>query len=148
MIHVLIIVYIYGIIGVILCVAMNTWKVPLVVDILMVRNWFRVYWIIRRMKYTLFYWLIKKHWILSYFGIWDWGVVVLNFEGMETLKRKIFCERYCDVLTLIWLKNTIFANKTSPGLNIIMAIKKLLYFPQPLYYLFGEKLVWCNISIT
>ena len=68
MIYVLIIVYIYGIKGVILYVDMNTWKVPLVVDISMVRNWFEVYWIIKRIKYTLFYWLIKKHWTLSYLG--------------------------------------------------------------------------------
>ena len=43
MIHVLIIVYIYGIMGVILYVVMNTWKVPLVVDISMVKNWSEVY---------------------------------------------------------------------------------------------------------
>ena len=51
---------------VILYVVMNTWKVPLVVDISMVRNWFKVYWIIKSIKYTLFCWLIKEHWILSY----------------------------------------------------------------------------------
>ena len=66
MIHVLIIVYIYGIMVVILCVVMNTWKVPLVVDISMVKDWIKVYWIIKRIKYTLFYWLIKEDWILSY----------------------------------------------------------------------------------
>ena len=65
MIYVLIIVYIYGIIGVILYAAMNTWKVPLVVDISMVKNWSEVYWIIRRVKYSLFYWLIKGDWILG-----------------------------------------------------------------------------------
>ena len=148
MIHVLIIVYIYGIMVVILCVVMNTWKIPLVVDISMVKNWSEVYWIVRRVKYTLFYWLIKKHWILSYFGIWDWGVVVVIFKGMETLECKIFWGLDCDVLNIIWLKYTIFDNKTTPHLNIIMTIKKLLYFPEPLYYLFGEKLVWCNMIIT
>ena len=65
MIHVLMIVYIYGIMVVILYAAMKRWKVPLVVDISMVKNWIKVYWIIRRVKYTLFYWLIKEHWILS-----------------------------------------------------------------------------------
>ena len=148
MIHVLIIVYIYGIMVVILCVVMNTWKIPLVVDISMVKNWSEVYWIVRRVKYTLFYWLIKKHWILSYFGIWDWGVVVVIFKGMETLECKIFWGLDCDVLNIIWLKYTIFDNKTTPHLNIIMTIKKLLYFPEPLYYLFGEKLVLCNMGIT
>ena len=68
MIHVLTIVYIYGIIGVILYVVMNTWKVPLVVDISMVKDWFKVYWIIRRIKYTLLYWLIKEHWTLTCLG--------------------------------------------------------------------------------
>ena len=65
MIHVFIIVYIYGIIGVILCVVMNTWKVPLVVEFSIVKNWFKVFWIIRRVKYSLFYWLIKEDWILG-----------------------------------------------------------------------------------
>ena len=68
MIHVLIIVYIYRIIGVILYAVMNTWKVPLLVDISMDKNWFKVYWIIKRIKYTLFCWLIKEYWILSYLG--------------------------------------------------------------------------------
>ena len=40
--------------GGILYVGMDTWKVPLVVDISTVENWFRVYWIIKRIKYTLF----------------------------------------------------------------------------------------------
>ena len=66
MIHVLILVYIYGIVGVILYAVMNTWKVPLVVDISMVKNYFKVYWIIKRIKYTLFCWLIKEDWTLSY----------------------------------------------------------------------------------
>ena len=73
---------------------------------------------------------------------------VLIFEGMETLKHKKFCEIVVELLSTIWLKDTIFANKTTPHLNIIIAIKKLLYFPQPLYYLFGENLVLCNMSIT
>ena len=60
---------------------------------------------------------------------------------METLKHKKFCKILVELLPLIWLKDTIFDNKTRPGLNIIMAIKKLLYIPQTLYYLFGEKLV-------
>ena len=76
---------------------------------------------------------------MSYFGIWDWGVVVLNFEGMETLKRKNFWGVDLEVLSTIRLKNRGFDNKSTPGLNIIIAIKKLLYFPQTLYYLFGEK---------
>ena len=53
---------------VILYAGMDTWKVPLVVDISTVKNWFKVYWIIKRIKYTLFCWLIKEHWILSYLG--------------------------------------------------------------------------------
>ena len=57
----------------------------------------------------------------------------------ETLKRKKFCEIILELLPLIWLKDTIFDNKTTPHLNIVMAIKKLLYIPQTLYYLFGEK---------
>ena len=65
MIHVLIIIYIYRIMVVILYAGMDTWKVLLVVDISTVKNWFGVYWIIKRIKYTLFYWLIKEHWILS-----------------------------------------------------------------------------------
>ena len=74
MIHVLIIVYIYGVIGVVLYAVMNTWKVPLVVDISMIEDWFKVYWIIRRVKYTLFYWLIKEHWTLNclWCGIERW----------------------------------------------------------------------------
>ena len=67
--------------------------------------------------------------------------VVLNFQEKETLKRKKICEIILELLPLIWLKDTIFDNKTRPGLNIIMTIKKLLYFPQTLYYLFGEKSV-------
>ena len=67
--------------------------------------------------------------------------MVLNFEGMETLKCKNFCEINLELLALIWLKDTIFDNKTTRGLNIIIGIKKLLYIPQTLYYLFGEKLV-------
>ena len=133
---------------VILYVDMKRWKVPLVVDISMVRDWFKVYWIIRRVKYTLFYWLIKEHWILSYFGIWDWGVVVVIFEGMETLDWKNFWGVDLEVLSTIRLKNRGFDNKSTPGLNIIMVIKKLLYFPHPLYYLFGKNLVWCNMIIT
>ena len=73
---------------------------------------------------------------------------MLNFQGKETLKRKNFWGLDCDVLNIIWLKNTIFDNKSTPGLNIIVGIKKLLYIPQHLYYLFGENLVWCNMNIT
>ena len=87
MIHVLIIVYIYGIMGVILYAAMKRWKVPLVVDISIVKNWFIVYWIIKRLKYTLFYWLIKEYWILSYLGSEKWilcGVEFLRKGDFET----------------------------------------------------------------
>ena len=73
---------------------------------------------------------------------------MVSFQGKETLNRKKFCEIILELLPLIWLKDTIFDNKTRPGLNIIMTIKKLLYFPEHLYYLFGEKLVLCNMSIT
>ena len=66
---------------------------------------------------------------------------MVSFWEKETLDWKKFCETDCDVLNIIWLKYTVFANKTTPHLNIIIAIKKLLYFPQPLYYLFGENLV-------
>ena len=69
------------------------------------------------------------------------GCVWVSFWETETLERKNFCEIILELLPLIWVKDTIFDNKTSPGLNIIMAIKKLLYIPQPLYYLFGENLV-------
>ena len=79
MIHVLTIVYIYGIMVVILCIGVNTWKVPLVVDISMVKNWSKVYWIIKRIKYTLFYWLIKEHWILSYLGSKKWVLCDVGF---------------------------------------------------------------------
>ena len=88
---------------------------------------------------------------IKYWVVWDLGFgycVMLNFQGKETLDWKNFWGLDCDVLNIIWLKDTIFDNKTTPHLNIIMAIKKLLYIPQPLYYLFGENLVWCNISIT
>ena len=97
MIHVLIIVYIYGIIGVILYAAMNTWKVPLVVDISMVKNWFKVYWIIKRIKYTLFYWLIKEHWILSYLWCGNWRLVGVEFLGKgdfgleKILRSRLWC---------------------------------------------------------
>ena len=67
--------------------------------------------------------------------------VWVSFWEMETLDWKNFCEILVELLSTIWLKDTIFDNKTTPHLNIIMAIKKLLYFPQHLYYLFGEKLV-------
>lgn len=66
---------------------------------------------------------------------------MVSFKGMETLDWKKFCEINLKLLNIIWLKDTIFDNKTRPGLNIIMPIKKLLYIPQTLYYLFGEKLV-------
>ena len=79
MIYVLIIVYIYGIMVVILYAVMNTWKIPLVVDISMVKNWFEVYWIIKRIKYTLFCWLIKEHWILSYLGSEKWVLCDVEF---------------------------------------------------------------------
>ena len=79
MMHVLIIVYIYGIMVVILCVVMNTWKVPLVIDISMVRNWFKLYRIIKRIKYTLFCWLIKGDWILSYLGSRNGRLVDVGF---------------------------------------------------------------------
>ena len=69
------------------------------------------------------------------------GWLMVSFWEMETLDWKKFCEIILKLLPLIWLKDTIFDNKTRPGLNIIIAIKKLLYIPQPLYYLFGEKLV-------
>ena len=85
MIHVLIIVYIYGIIGVILCAAMKRWKVPLVVDISMVKNWFEVYWIIKSIKYTLFCWLIKEDWTLSYLGSGIWILC-----GVEFLRKGDF----------------------------------------------------------
>ena len=90
MIHVLIIVYIYGVMGVILYVGINTWKIPPVVDISMVKNWSEVYWIIRRVKYTLFYWLIKEHWTLSYLGYEKWVLCDVEFLrkgdfGMEKI---------------------------------------------------------------
>ena len=44
---------------------MKTQKVPLIVGISTVENWFKVFWIIRRVKYSLFYWLIKEDWILG-----------------------------------------------------------------------------------
>ena len=81
MIHVLIIVYIYRIMVVILYAVMNTWKVPLVVDISMIKNWIKVYWIIKRIKYTLFYWLIKEYWILSYLGSWNGRLCLGEFLG-------------------------------------------------------------------
>ena len=87
-----------------------------------------------------------EHWLVWDLGMGGW--LMLDFKGMETLNWKIFCEINLELLALIWLKDTIFDNKTTPHLNIIMAIKKLLYFPHHLYYLFGEKLVWCNMSIT
>ena len=67
---------------------------------------------------------------------------------METLIGKKFWGVDLEVLSTIRLKNRYFDNKSTPGLNIIIGIKKLLYIPQTLYYLFGEKLVWCNMSIT
>ena len=85
MIYVLIIVYIYGVIGVILYVGMNTWKVPLVVDISIVKNWFEVYWIIKRIKYTLIYWLIKRYWTLSCLGSRIWILC-----GIENLRKGDF----------------------------------------------------------
>ena len=66
---------------VILYADMNTWKVPLVVDISTVKNWFKVYWIIKRIKYTLFCWLIKEHWILSYLGSGNGRLVDGEFLG-------------------------------------------------------------------
>ena len=65
----------------ILYAAMNTWKVPLVVDILMVKDWIKGYWIIKRIKYTLFYWLIKEYWILSYLGSWNGRLCLGEFLG-------------------------------------------------------------------
>ena len=67
---------------------------------------------------------------------------------METLIGKNFWGLDYEVLSTIRLKNRAFDNKSTPGLNIIMVVKELLYIPQTLYYLFGEKLVWCNMSIT
>lgn len=60
-------------------------KSPLVVDISIVKNWFKVYWIIRRIKYTLFCWLIKEHWILSYLGSEKWILC-----GVEFLRKGDF----------------------------------------------------------
>ena len=51
--------------AVILYAAMKTQKGSPIVEFSMVKNWFRVYWIIRRVKYSLFYWLIKEDWILG-----------------------------------------------------------------------------------
>ena len=59
------IVYIYGIMAVILYAAMKTQKWSLIVEFSMVKNWIEVFWIIRRVKYSLFYWLIKGDWILD-----------------------------------------------------------------------------------
>ena len=73
------IVYIYGIMVVILYAAMKRWKVPLVVDISMVKDWIKVYWIIKRIKYTLFCWLIKEDWILSYLGSEKWVLCDVEF---------------------------------------------------------------------
>ena len=94
MIHVLIIVYIYRIMVVILYAAMKRWKVPLVVDISMVKNWFRVYWIIKRVKYTLFYWLIKEHWILSYLGSGNGRLVGSEFLGKGDFGMEKIFVRY------------------------------------------------------
>ena len=66
---------------------------------------------------------------------------MVSFWEKETLDWKNFCEILVELLPLIWLKDTIFDNRSTPGLNIIMTIKKLLYFPQPPYDLFGENLV-------
>ena len=66
---------------------------------------------------------------------------MVSFWEKETLDWKKFCETDVEVLSTIRLKNRGFDNKSTPCLNIIMVIKKLLYFPQPLYYLFGENLV-------
>ena len=74
--------------------------------------------------------------------------VILNFQEKETLDWENFCEIVVKLLLLIWLKNTIFDNKTRPGINIILDIKKLLYFPQQIYYIFVEKSMLCNMSIT
>ena len=65
-------------------------KSTLVVDISIVKNWFKVYWIIRRVKYTLFYWLIKEYWILNYLGSGIevlWGV---DFWGNGDFNWKKF----------------------------------------------------------
>ena len=66
---------------VILYTAMKTQKVPRIVEFSMVKNWFKVYWIIKRIKYTLFYWLIKEYWILSYLGSWNGRLCLGEFLG-------------------------------------------------------------------
>ena len=82
---------------VILYVVMNTWKVPLVVEFSIVKNWFEVYWIIKRIKYTLFYWLIKGDWIFSYLGSgngrWvDVGFLKNGDFGLEKILRsRLWC---------------------------------------------------------
>ena len=144
----MIIVYIYRFIGVILHAAMNTWKVPLVVDISMVKNWSEVYWIIRRVKYTLFYWLIKEHWTLNYLwcGIERWVDVEFLRKGDFGLEN--FLWEICIITSSYLAKRYHIRQQNPPHLNIIMAIKKLLYFPHHLYYLFGKKSMWCNMIIT
>ena len=49
------IIYIYRIMVLILYADMKTQKVPRVVEFSTVKNLFKVYWIIRRVKYSLFY---------------------------------------------------------------------------------------------
>ena len=66
---------------VILCVGMKRWKVPLVVDISIVKNWSEVYWIIKRIKYTLFCWLIKGDWTLTCLGSRNGRLVDVEFLG-------------------------------------------------------------------
>ena len=70
--------YLWGYRSYIIC-SYEYMKSTLVVDISIIKNWIKVYWIIKSIKYTLFYWLIKEHWILSYLGSGIWRLCLGEF---------------------------------------------------------------------
>ena len=101
------IVYIYRIMVVILYVDMKTQKVPQIVGILIIKDWIEVYWIIRRVKYSLFYWLIKGDWILGY--LWC-GIEVLC--GVDFLRKGDFgLEKF--LRSRLWCTHCCFPKKTA-----------------------------------
>ena len=134
---------------VILYTDMKTQKVPRIVDISIIKDWIEVYWIIRRVKYTSFYWLIKEDWILGY--LW-YGNEVLC--GVDFLRKGDF-GTWFFLRSRLWSTHCCFPKKTAistqndpPNKHYVDYWKNTIRSVKLIYSSFGEKSMWCNMSIT
>ena len=125
---------------VILYVDMKTQKWSLIVGISMLKNWIEVYWIIRRVKYSLFYWLIKEDWILGCLWCGIERLCGVDFLRKGDFGLENFLWDSCETtLSLLAIFDQI-RQQNHPGLNIMSIIEKILYVPQNCYILILAKI--------